>query len=272
VTGNLNHICVWHTRGGMLWRLEASVYLRDFRFTQRWLWSLCTSRFLMQLAGFLFDAENGGDTFLLSASGLVLNTWSHNPINSHHCENPEANINDIIIIRVPTANIRNFTMFTCSSSHCPSSRYVSVANAICELTDIFSYSCLNVNSFNRYIFLMCVCLFCLISLAILIRTDSVIGHWLLSSASKWIKNWIESNRIIIRSRDSSVGIETAYAWNQFTARANFLFLHSVQTVSGAQPASYPMGTGRSFPWIQRHEADCSILWTCTSTPSYVFMA
>jgi hypothetical protein len=31
-------------------------------------------------------------------------------------------------LRVPTRNNRNFTMFTCSSSHCPSARCVSTAN------------------------------------------------------------------------------------------------------------------------------------------------
>jgi hypothetical protein len=41
-------------------------------------------------------------------------------------------------IRVPTRNIRNFTMFNCSSNHCPSARRVSAANAVCKFTDNFN--------------------------------------------------------------------------------------------------------------------------------------
>jgi hypothetical protein len=47
------------------------------------------------------------------------------------------------------------------------------------------------------------------------------------------------------SRDSSVGIEMGYeldGWGRF----DFSLLHSVQTVSGAHPASYPTGTVGSF--------------------------
>jgi hypothetical protein len=33
-------------------------------------------------------------------------------------------------LRVPTRNIRNFTTFSCSFSHCPSARCASAANAI----------------------------------------------------------------------------------------------------------------------------------------------
>jgi hypothetical protein len=51
-----------------------------------------------------------------------------------------------------------------------------------------------------------------------------------------------------RSRDSSVGI--AKGWTarvRFPAVQDFSLLPSVQTGSGAHPASYPMGTGGSFP-------------------------
>jgi hypothetical protein len=37
-------------------------------------------------------------------------------------------------LRIPSRNIRDFNMFTCSSSHCASA--VSVANAVRKLTDI----------------------------------------------------------------------------------------------------------------------------------------
>jgi hypothetical protein len=35
-------------------------------------------------------------------------------------------------VRVPTQNIRNFTTFICSFSHCPSARCVSAASAVCK--------------------------------------------------------------------------------------------------------------------------------------------
>jgi hypothetical protein len=41
---------------------------------------------------------------------------------------------------VPTWNIRNVNMLTCSSSHCPSARCVSTTNTVCKPTDIFSNS------------------------------------------------------------------------------------------------------------------------------------
>jgi hypothetical protein len=48
-----------------------------------------------------------------------------------------------------------------------------------------------------------------------------------------------------RIRDSSIGIATG--WVRFPAVHDFSHLHSVQTDSGAHPASYPRGTGGSFP-------------------------
>jgi hypothetical protein len=54
--------------------------------------------------------------------------------------------------------------------------------------------------------------------------------------------------------DSSVGIALGYGQDdrgsrvRFPAGArNFSLHHRVQNGSGAQPASYPMGTGVSFP-------------------------
>jgi hypothetical protein len=38
---------------------------------------------------------------------------------------------ETVSVRVSTRNIRNFTVFTCSSSHCPSARCVTAANAVC---------------------------------------------------------------------------------------------------------------------------------------------
>jgi hypothetical protein len=62
----------------------------------------------------------------------------------------------------------------------------------------------------------------------------------------------------LKSRDSSVGIVTTlrlgYGWTigvlEFDFRwvaGNFSLHHRVQDGSGAHPASYPMGTGGSFP-------------------------
>jgi hypothetical protein len=48
----------------------------------------------------------------------------------------------------------------------------------------------------------------------------------------------------------SKGVDIAKGWAarvQFPALQDFFLLHSVQTGSGAHPASYPMGTGGSFP-------------------------
>jgi hypothetical protein len=52
------------------------------------------------------------------------------------------------------------------------------------------------------------------------------------------------------SRDSSVGIVTGSGLDgpgSIPDSARFSHLHSVQTKSGAQSASYPMGTRDSFP-------------------------
>jgi hypothetical protein len=48
---------------------------------------------------------------------------------------------------------------------------------------------------------------------------------------------------IIQSGDSVVGIATGYGLDD----QGVTLLHSVQTGSGARPASYSMGTGDSFP-------------------------
>jgi hypothetical protein len=55
------------------------------------------------------------------------------------------------------------------------------------------------------------------------------------------------------SRDSSVGIATGYGLDdrgvgvRVPVGSEYSLLHIVQTGSGAHPASYPMGTGGSFP-------------------------
>jgi hypothetical protein len=64
-----------------------------------------------------------------------------------------------------------------------------------------------------------------------------------------------------RYRISSVGIALGYGLDgrgfrvRFPAGAwNFSLHHLVQTDSGAHPASYPMGTGGSFPGVEAAEA------------------
>jgi hypothetical protein len=56
-----------------------------------------------------------------------------------------------------------------------------------------------------------------------------------------------------KSRDSSVGIVTGYGLDNYGVGfeswwgQEFSLLHVVQTGPGTHPASYPMGTGGSFP-------------------------
>jgi hypothetical protein len=57
-----------------------------------------------------------------------------------------------------------------------------------------------------------------------------------------------------RSCDSSVSIALGYRLDGWSSRVgylvgtgNFSLYHGVQDGSGAHPASYPMGTGGSFP-------------------------
>jgi hypothetical protein len=57
-----------------------------------------------------------------------------------------------------------------------------------------------------------------------------------------------------RSWDSSVGIVMGYGLKDRRSipgrSKNFSLLHSVQTCSGAHPASYPMGTGALSPGVK----------------------
>jgi hypothetical protein len=47
---------------------------------------------------------------------------------------------------VPTQNIRNFSIFSCFSSHCHTVRCVSAANSVCRFVDIFSNWYLSLNN------------------------------------------------------------------------------------------------------------------------------
>jgi hypothetical protein len=67
-----------------------------------------------------------------------------------------------------------------------------------------------------------------------------------------------------------------------TGSGNFSFRHRIQTDSGAHPASYPVGTGCSFPEVKRpgcevdhsppSSAEVKNGWRCTSTPPHVCVA
>jgi hypothetical protein len=89
------------------------------------------------------------------------------------------------------------------------------------------------------------------------------------------------------SRDSVVGIATGYELDDRGVGVRVpvgqeFSVHSVQTGSGAHLASYPMGTGDSFPGGKAagHEADHSPptssevkkMWIHTSTPPHTFIA
>jgi hypothetical protein len=65
--------------------------------------------------------------------------------------------------------------------------------------------------------------------------------------------------LIYKRWDSSFGIATTYAVRLPTGARYSSLLHSVQTVSGAHPASYSIGTGGLSPGVKRpgREADNS---------------
>jgi hypothetical protein len=72
-------------------------------------------------------------------------------------------------LHISTQNIRKFSMFSCSSSHCPTARCVSATNSVCKFVDIFSnsdFSCkslvLSFSLFYCLVFIMCVLFRCII--------------------------------------------------------------------------------------------------------------
>jgi hypothetical protein len=99
---------------------------------------------------------------------------------------------------------------------------------------------------------------------------------------------VKGNKIS-KSRDVSVGIALGYRLDDRGSRVrfpsgagNFSLHNRVQNVSGAHPASYPMGTGGSFLGVKRpgreadhsppYSAEVKNAWSYTLTPQYVFMA
>jgi hypothetical protein len=105
-------------------------------------------------------------------------------------------------------------------------------------------------------------------------------RWTASPAATGLEHmW--SNSYSGMGRSSSVSIVTRLRVNdrsQIRGRGNGIFslCHRIQTGSGAHPASYPMSTGVKRPG---RDSDHSLLsraevkngWSCTSTPTYVFM-
>jgi hypothetical protein len=65
-----------------------------------------------------------------------------------------------------------------------------LANAVCKSTDSLRNWGSNINNLNWSPFL-CFVLCCLTAVVVWICADSVLGDWLLTSACKQIKNWIE---------------------------------------------------------------------------------
>jgi hypothetical protein len=111
-------------------------------------------------------------------------------------------------IRVPTRNIGKVTMFSCSFSHCHSAVCVSAANEFVNLqillvSRVWMYKALADLFFFVLLFFYIV-LCCLIAAVVCICADSVIDHWLSSSAHKYTKNWIELLKGDIEHRRGSV--------------------------------------------------------------------
>jgi hypothetical protein len=83
--------------------------------------------------------------------------------------------------------------------------------------------------------------------------EEILGCMLL-----WHFTWtLKIRYYLIKSRDSSVGIALGYGLDdrgsrvRFPAGAgNFSLHYRVENGSGAHPASYPMGTGGSFPGVK----------------------
>jgi hypothetical protein len=122
--------------------------------------------------------------------------------------------------------------------------------------------------------------------------DNIWKHKLLSSVVSVlliIVSVIEFRTIQPYIRDSAVSITTGYGLDDQGVGSsspaggkNFHFSMSTRPALGVHPASYPIGTGGSFPGVKRPgpEADKSPptsteikkIWICTSTPPYDFMA
>jgi hypothetical protein len=88
---------------------------------------------------------------------------------------------------------------------------------------------------------------------------------------------------MLKSRDSSVGIELGYGLDDQGSRVrfpagggNFSLHHRVHNGSETHPASCPIGTRGSFPWVKRPEreadnsspssAEVKNAWSYTSAP------
>jgi hypothetical protein len=90
----------------------------------------------------------------------------------------------------------------------------------------------------------------------------------INSLHNW-KSWLQTGRQKRWKFESRWGQEIS-------------LLHVLQIDSGTHPASYPVGTGSSFPWVKRpgreidHSPPTSVevkkMWIYTITPPYAFMA
>jgi hypothetical protein len=89
-----------------------------------------------------------------------------------------------------------------------------------------------------------------------LSTKNLYTYPIFPLLATWITNFVFLNVITLmfKSCDSSVGIATGYVLDDrgFRVRfpvgaGNFSLHHRVQNGSGTHPASFPMGTGGSFP-------------------------
>jgi hypothetical protein len=99
-------------------------------------------------------------------------------------------------------------------------------------------------------------------------------------------NYTFISKMLLGSQDRSVGIEMSYRLDRLSLipgrERDFSLHHSVDTGSGAHPASYTMGTKGFFPRGKEARDWSSPLTTIyhsgqewlsyTSTPIYIFMA
>jgi hypothetical protein len=78
----------------------------------------------------------------------VLSLWALFSINIYNGAECCPALLETVGIHVPIPNIRNFSMFSCSSTSRPSGSCASAADSVCIAIDNFRNSCLNVNNLH----------------------------------------------------------------------------------------------------------------------------
>jgi hypothetical protein len=123
---------------------------------------------------------------------FVINVFT----GTKYCPPPLSSILERVCIRGHTRKIRNFIIFSCSSSHSPSARCVSAANTICKYIDIFNNSSLSVKGLihqsNQLFFDFCCFLFVLSCVILfLVLFSCWFCNWPLAVELRKELNWIE---------------------------------------------------------------------------------